>query len=72
MKANRLCELDQVLFGSKARGHPEMILSATVKILIFAALVATALIIATSPEPSSRGDQTDVPAFSSALPSRSQ
>jgi hypothetical protein len=76
--ADRLIELlpyhspSQAPLAQRARGHPEMILSATVKILICAALVATALIIATSPEPSSRGDHTDVPASSSALPSRSQ
>jgi hypothetical protein len=43
-----------------------------VKILICAALVTTALIFAASREPSSRGDHTDVPAFSSASPPQSQ
>ena len=58
--------------AQRARGLPGMTHSAAVKILICAALVATALIIATSPEPSSRGDHRDVPASSLALPSRSQ
>jgi hypothetical protein len=76
--ADRLIELlphlgpSQAPLAQRARGHREMIHSATVKILICAALVATALIIATSREPSPRGDHTDVPAFSSASPPQSQ
>jgi hypothetical protein len=76
--ADRLIELlpyrspSHAPLAQRARGHPEMILSVTVKILICAALVATSLIIATNPEPSSHGDQSDVPASSSALPSRSK
>jgi hypothetical protein len=76
--ADRLIELlphrspSKAPLAQRAGGPPEMIHSATVKILICAAMVATGLIIATSREPSSRGDHSDVPAFSSASPSRSQ
>jgi hypothetical protein len=54
--------------AQRARGLPEMTHSAAVKILICAAFVATALIIAASREPSSHGDHTDMPGFSSASP----
>jgi hypothetical protein len=42
--------------------------SAAMKILICTALVATALIIAASREPSSHDDHVDAPTFSTASP----
>ena len=76
--AERLIELlphrsrSKVPLAQEARRLPEMTRSATVKILICAALGATALIIAASREPSWRGDHADVPAFSTASPSPPQ
>jgi hypothetical protein len=75
--ADRLIELlpnrssSRVPLAQKANGLPEIFRSATVKIVICAALAAIALIIAASREPSSRDDPTDVPAFSTTSPSRS-
>jgi hypothetical protein len=54
----------------EAWGLPEITHSAIVKILICAALAATALIIAASREPPSRPDHADVPAFSTGAASR--
>jgi hypothetical protein len=74
--AGRLIELlpnrnpSEVPFAQKANGLPEITRSATVKILLCAALGVTALIIAVSREPSSRGDHADVPASSTASPPR--
>lgn len=52
--------------AAKAHGFREM--SGSAKMLICAALGAIALIIATSHEPSPRGDQVDAPAFNTAPP----
>ena len=72
--ADRLIELlphrspTEAPMARRPRGLPEMThsaslkLPASVKILICAALVATALIIAASSEPPSRADDPDVPA----------
>jgi hypothetical protein len=72
--ADRLIELlphrspSEAPLAQRANDLPEITHSATVKILICAALMATTLIIAASREPSSRGDHTDVPAFATASP----
>jgi hypothetical protein len=74
--AGRLIELlpnrspSEVPLAQKTNGLPEITRSATVKILLCAALGVTALIIAVSREPSSRGDHADVPASSTASPPR--
>ena len=54
--------------AQKANGLREMTGSTFARILICAALAVTALIIAASREPSSRGDHTDAPAFSTTSP----
>lgn len=75
--ADRLIELlpnrssSRVPLAQKANALPEISRSATLKILVCAALAATALIIAISREPPSRDDPTDVPAFSTKSPARS-
>ena len=67
--ADRLVELlprrssSKMPLAEKAHGLREMSGSAATKMLICAALVATALAIAVSREPSSRGDHVDAPAF---------
>jgi hypothetical protein len=74
--ADRLIELLPRSSGSKTplaengHGRPEKTGSRVVMLLICAALAVAALIIAASGEPSSRGDHTDVPAFSTASPSQ--
>ena len=52
----------------KTHGLREMTGSTFARILICAALGVTALIIAASREPSSRGDHTDAPAFTASPP----
>jgi hypothetical protein len=54
--------------AQKAYGLREITGSTFARILICAALGGAALIIAASREPSSRGDHTDAPAFSTASP----
>jgi hypothetical protein len=72
--ADRLVELlprrssSKMPLAEKAHGLHEVSGSAATKMLICAALVATALAIAASREPSSRGDHVDAPAFNTASP----
>jgi hypothetical protein len=54
--------------AQRAHDLPGMTHSVAVKILICTALVATALIIAASREPSSHDDHVDAPTFSTASP----
>jgi hypothetical protein len=74
--AGRLIELlpnrrpFKVPLAQKTNGLPEIARSASVKILICAALVAAALIIAASREPSPHGDSADAPGSSMASPPR--
>jgi hypothetical protein len=71
--ADRLIELlphrspSKAPLAQRTRDLPGVTFSTSLKILICAALVATALIFAASREPSSQGDH-DVPGFSSASP----
>jgi hypothetical protein len=72
--ADRLIKLlprrssSKVPLAENAHGLREMTGSAVAKMLICVALGVTALIIAVSREPSSRGDHADAPAFSTASP----
>ena len=73
--ADRLIELlprrisSKLPSAEKAHGRLRgMSGSAATKMLICAALVATALAVAASLEPSSRGDQVDAPVFNRASP----
>jgi hypothetical protein len=76
--ADRLIELlphrspSRAPLAREARGLPERTRSATVIILICAAVGAAALIIAASREPPSRADHADVPGISAASPPQSQ
>jgi len=72
--AVRLIELlprrssSKVPLAEKAHGFREMSGSTVAKILICAALGATALIIAASREPTPQGDHVDAPAFNTVSP----
>jgi hypothetical protein len=72
--ADRLVELlpsrsiSQVPLAERTNGLREMTGSAVAKMLICGALVATALVIAASCEPSSRANRADAPVFSTIPP----